>query len=326
MAFRESMEAMTPLSANARSELASAFPPEGFKEFVSPRVDRLGFLAGRLEAAGVPHSVLEMAGSRNLILRFPTRAYSGKYRVKCLSAHYDRDPRSPGANDNSAACFQLLEFAVALHASKAVHDCMFVFTDNEEMAAAAGSRAQGSFAIAEGWRRLKLDPPWVFSFDCTGRGEVPVLSLSAYSAYSLPGRGGPRAPALERLDPLQAWTQAFLERLLPGSWALLPTPYSDNLGYLMGGLPAVALTMLPREEAVSFGKALAENPILEHILLKREFRTVAGKRMLDRALPGTWLRLHGKRDDVFSLEPRSFAVMRDLLGALAAVRIPLRGV
>jgi len=316
---------MTALPANHDMSDPNAFPPEGFEEFTLPRADRLGFIARRLTASGVPHSILEMAGSRNLIVRFPARAYSGSYRVKCVSAHYDRDPRSPGANDNSAACFQLLEFAAALAASEAVHDCMLAFTDNEEMAAEAGSQAQGSFAIAEGWRRLKLDPPWVFSFDCTGRGEVPVLSLSAYSAFSLPGRGGPRVPALERLDPLQAWTQAFLERLMPGRWGLLPTPYSDNLGYLMGGLPAVAITMLPREEAAAFGKALAENPILEHILLKREFRTATGKRMLDRALPGTWLRLHGKRDDKASLEPRSFAVMRDLLGALAAVRIPLRG-
>lgn len=316
---------MPSLSAGRGAPGPLAFPPEGFSEFISPGADRLGFLSRRLADSGVPHSVLDMAGSRNLIVRFPARAYSGKYRVKCVSAHYDRDPRSPGANDNSAACFQLLEFAAALGASGSVHDCMFAFTDNEEMAADSGSRAQGSFAIAEGWRRLKLEAPWVFSFDCTGRGDVPVLSLSAYSAYSLPGKGGPRAPALERLDPLQAWTQAFLERLMPGSWTLLPTPYSDNLGYLMGGLPAVALTMLPREEACAFGKALAENPILEHILLKREFRTAAGKRMLDRALPGTWTRLHGKRDDASSLEPRSFAAMRDLLGALAAVRIPLRG-
>lgn len=298
------------------------FPPEGFADFIAPGADRLGFLSDRLSVAGVPHSVLEMAGSRNLIVRFPASAYSGKYRVKCLSAHYDRAPRSPGANDNSAACFQLLSFASELARRPGAHDCMMAFTDNEEMAASSGSRAQGSFAIAEGWRRLKLEPPWIFSFDCTGRGDTPVLSLSAYSAFSLPGRGRTRPPAIELLDPLQTWTQGFLERAAPGAWALLPTPYSDNLGYLMGGLPAAALTMLPRAEALSFGKALAENPVLEHILLKREFRTATGKRMLDEVLPATWTRLHGKKDDPSSLEPESFAVMRKLLGGLADARLP----
>jgi hypothetical protein len=198
---------------------------------------------------------------------------------------------------------------------------MFAFTDNEELAAGRGSQAQGSFAIAEGWRRLKLDLPWVFSLDCTGRGDVLVLSQSAYSAFSLPGHR-PASPALELLDPIQRWTEEFLSRARPGGWARLPTPYSDNLGYLMGGLPAVALTLLPRREAEVYARALAENPILEHILLKKEFRTATGKRMLDEVLPGTWLRLHGRRDDLSSLEEGSFPAMRGFLAALAAARIP----
>jgi hypothetical protein len=41
-------------------------------------------------------------------------------------------------------------------------------------------------------------------------------------------------------------------------------------------------------------------------------------------LPGTWLRLHGKKDDAASIEPRAFIAMRDLLDALAAARIPVR--
>ncbi len=306
----------------------AVFPPEGFLEFIAPGADRLAFLVARLEALGLKPSVLDMAGSRNLILRFPPNAYSGSYRVKCFSAHYDRHSGSPGANDNSAACFQLLEFAASLAQApqaqgpqaQVPHDCMLAFTDNEELAAGSGSRAQGSFAIAEGWRRLKLDPPWVFSFDCTGRGSLPVLSQSAYSAYSLPGRNKP-PPILERLDPIQSWTSSFLHRIMPGDFASLPTPYSDNLGYLMGGLPAVALTLLPREEADIYSQALAENPILEHILLKREFRTETGSRMLEEVLPETWLRLHSGGDDLESLDEGAFRLMRSLLSHLAAARI-----
>jgi hypothetical protein len=303
---------------------ARRFPPPGFGEFIAPGADRLAFIVSRLETARVPHSVLSMAGSRNVIVRYGKHAYSGR-REKCLSAHYDRHPGSPGANDNSAACFQLLSFAEELLGFRGAHDCMIAFTDNEEMAGKGRSSAQGSFAIAEGFRRSGLPGPWAFAFDCTGRGGLPVLSSSIFSPLPrspLPGGLETAGTFKRRVLPLHRFTAGILDAAFPGSWLSLPTPYSENLGYITGGLAAVALTFLPRAESLAFARALAENPLIEHILLRNEFRTVEGRRILDAAMPATWKLIHGKGDSPATLDAESFVTMRTLLGAIASARTP----
>jgi hypothetical protein len=300
------------------------FPPAGFGEFIAPGADRLAFIVSRLEAARVPHSVLSMAGSRNVIARYGKDAYSGR-RVKCLSAHYDRHPGSPGANDNSAACFQLLSFAEELLGFRGAHDCMIAFTDNEEMAGKGKSTAQGSFAIAEGFRRSGLPGPWAFVLDCTGRGGVPVLSSSIFSPplrAPVPGRAEPGGSFKRRILPLHRFAAGILDAVFPGAWLSLPTPYSDNLGYLTGGLAAVAVTFLPRAESIAYARALAENPLIEHILLRNEFRTPEGRRILDAAMPETWKLIHGKGDSPAAIDAESFMTMRTLLGAIATARTP----
>ncbi len=320
--------------------MESYLPPD-FASFIAPGADRLAYVVSRLEAARVPHTVLSMAGSRNVLVRYGKGAYSGR-RVKCLSAHYDRHPGSPGANDNSAACCQLLSFAEELLAFRGPHDCMIAFTDNEEMMGKGRSSAQGSFALAEGFLRGGLGRPWAFTFDCTGRGSVPVLSSSVFSS-PLPGGGpgaaagpAPRAGAAHgrrgeaapgasfrrRIAPLHRFTASILEDAFRGSWLSLPTPYSDNLGYLTGGLAAVAVTFLPRAEAVAYARALAENPLIEHILLRSEFRTREGERILAAATPRTWKLIHGKNDSPESLDADAFKAMRALLGAIASARTP----
>lgn len=300
---------------------------QALAEFTAPGVDRLSWLKEKLDSGGVPCTVLDMAGSRNLLVRYGRHAYSGR-RQKCLAAHYDRHPGSPGANDNSAACLQLLELALSLNHGGAKHDCIIVFTDNEELAAGKGMLAQGAFALAEGFRRLGVDKPWVFCFDCTGRGDRIILSTASELAFSAPVSArsqlgpGPGAPALERLKPVREWTASWLGKLFPASFESLPTPHSDGLGFLMGGLPAVTLTLLPAIEAQAFRAALSEHPALADILLRKEYRSPAGNRLLDAALPDSWKRLHSKRDDIASLDAGAFTSMRSLLQSLAMARLP----
>jgi len=311
-----------------------SFPPEGLAAFLEPRADRLGIIISRLEGVGLEPKLLSMAGSRNVLIRYPAKAYSGR-RVKCLSAHYDRQPGTPGANDNSAACFQLLDLAIALRDYPGAHDCMIAFTDNEELSGRRRSSSQGSFAIAEGFRRAGLPEPWVFTFDCTGRGSVPILSSSPLTPPA-PSRTGGRQPdyagegrgtgAFERrLLPLQRFAATILEERFPAGWLHLPTPYSDNLGYLTGGLAAVAITLLPREEASAYARALAASPVLEHILLRKEFRTPEGERLLAEAMPPTWRMIHGTADSLESLDEGAFRAMDMVLDAIASARTPHPG-
>lgn len=259
-----------------------------------------------------------MAGSRNVLVRYQDSAYDPRYRLKCISAHYDRDARSPGANDNSAACLQLLALARRLATAGFAHNCVLVFSDNEECGG-KNAASQGSFALAWGIRRIRKDKPWVFSLDCTGRGEVPILS-------SPQTRLRPRKPQSASADPglfaLHSWISSYLDALYGSAWACLPTLYSDNYGYILGGLAAAAITLLPREEVELFRRGIAENPVIVDVLLTREFRTDQGRRMLDAYLPASWKLLHGPGDSLASLDPASFPVMARLLDALACAGIP----
>jgi hypothetical protein len=299
------------------------FPPQGFLEFIAPETNRLGFILRYLRGLGLRPEVQESGRARNVFVRFASaagRAVDYGSRPLCLSAHYDRERRTPGANDNSAACFELLDFCARLVEAPPAAEILVAFTDAEEAASSGGYQAQGSFAFgALLVNELKLEP-WVFSLDCCGRGDCLILSSAPYSAFTTNGKP-PSIPLLRRLDPPQEWTRAFLGAQFPGAWFEFPTPYSETLGYLAAGVGAVALSTLPKDEALAYKSALAENPIIEHILLKREFRTEAGQSLLRKSLPETWRRLHGNADTPESLDPEAFSLMRRTLEKLKNARL-----
>ena len=56
-------------------------------------------------------------------------------------------------------------------------------------------------------------------------------------------------PFAKRFALLFERTQNILREASPQKWMTLPVPYSDNAGFLACGIPAVAITMLPKEEA-----------------------------------------------------------------------------
>src|SRR5512133_707767 len=97
-----------------------------FGAFLAPDLDRCAFISAWLRAREIRHSVVELAGKRHIVVRFADDAYDPRFRMKTLVAHYDRSecPEGPkwpqgnqcssGANDNSAACFQLMLFAERL--------------------------------------------------------------------------------------------------------------------------------------------------------------------------------------------------------------------
>ncbi len=75
----------------------------------------------------------------NLVARIPGTDNTGAI---ALVAHYDTDPPTPGANDNSAAVGALLETARALRAGAPLqNDVLLLFTDGEEPGPRYGSTA-----------------------------------------------------------------------------------------------------------------------------------------------------------------------------------------
>ena len=153
------------------------------EDFLAPGIDRGAFIGGWLSERDIAHSVIELAGKRHIIVNFPTGSNDPERRMKTLVAHYDRAERTPGANDNSAACFQLMLLAERLRNGRTLterrspiaHNVRIFFTDGEEAAGTCGITGQGSFALGEGLRKLGISDD-VYVFDACGRGDtiVPV--------------------------------------------------------------------------------------------------------------------------------------------------------
>ena len=90
------------------------FLPEEFSGFISPQCNRLNFIRSWLSSKGVGSAEISIDGKNHILVQFEKSAYNPKFRIKTVIAHYDRVEGSPGANDNSAAVWQIMNWAVQL--------------------------------------------------------------------------------------------------------------------------------------------------------------------------------------------------------------------
>lgn len=290
-------------------------PSPRFLDFIANDADRFAVLRAILEERGLSPSVAELSGARHLIV-----APSGLVRnrggkgLTVLVAHYDRAEKSPGANDNSAAVFQLIEAAAALKAD-GKKGWLAIFTDREEAAGEAGARGQGSFALAEGFKSLSLDQAEFFIFDACGRGDTIIIS-TAVDLFLQDSEGSGSARARDavrslRRRALDAGRERSISRIM-----LAPTPFSDDAGFLAAGLAAQTVTVLPACEAASLATALRQRPRLAASLISREARASGAGVAVRGATPETWKLLHGPRDDIASLTAASFPLVVAFASAL----------
>src|SRR5574344_592036 len=290
--------------------------PEHFSEYIAPDCDRCSFIQPYLQAAGVSTAVLPVDGKNHVYVTFPPSQYNPQFRIKTVIAHYDRAPNSPGANDNSAADFCLMDWAKRLVLRPDFHNVRLLFTDGEELGA-NGVEEQGAFSLASLFRRLGIMNDDVYVFDCVGRGTIPVLGKT----QDVPG-----APYAfrKRLADLESRTEDLLRNAGCGRWLTLPLPYSDNAGFIACGIPAVALTMLPEDDADAYLAELMKEKniagfVMNHELPDQTDRAKAMQEMLRlrKQLPQSWRLFHTPSDSEYSLTPESFAVMAQLLDSLA---------
>ena len=133
-------------------------------------------------------------------------------------------------------------------------------------------------------------------------------------------------------------------------------PYGDNAGFLACGIPAVALTVLPADEAAvymrqlqkdrDFAQAVMNRGVAAHGAgflsaglsagsgtekkitaalspaeeLRKKGIDPAQALLLSEKLPRTWRLMHTMLDDEASLTPQSFALMERFLNLLALSR------
>jgi hypothetical protein len=114
-------------------------PYHRFPDFLAPAADRYKILGELLEELEFGYSsiVLGSSGGRRLRHFFvlPQRGQSflpGEYPAIALVAHYDRVAGSPGANDNSAAVFMLLEAGLKMR-EEGLRNWLIIFTDRKSV-------------------------------------------------------------------------------------------------------------------------------------------------------------------------------------------------
>ncbi|MGP1510324.1 MAG: M28 family peptidase [Treponema lecithinolyticum] len=368
-------------------------PPE-FRQFIAPECDRRVFLQNWLTAEGIPFTPVVTGESVHLYVNFPSTAYNPLFKVKTILVHYDRALGAdgsfitPGANDNSAAVYQVLCLAKrllsgSLALSGGVHNVRIFFTDGEELggvpcsastgtgsevstvrivscspafasnsaaggfygarSVSSGAKAQGAFALASLFKKLGIEHDDVYVVDGCGRGEVLTVSTA--------GKDSPASASfVRRFNALFEHTCALAKQASLNKWISVPVPYSDNAGFLASGIPAVAVTMLPSDEASvymrqlqkdkTFARSVMTHGVAAHGAgflsssssagLSSAAATVEKLRkagidpaealLLSEKLPRTWRIMHTEFDNEACLTMQSFKIMERFLDLLALSR------
>jgi hypothetical protein len=268
-----------------------------FREFIAPGADRLGILMSFLEEARLPHRTAEIAGNRHVFVFPGGHGTTGPSRP-VLIAHYDRVAGSPGANDNSAAVFILLETVMKLREKKN-ENWLAIFTDKEELAGGEGIREQGSYTLAKSLREAGLGESRFYIFDACGAGDTLVISTTAdHLMKDEEGMG--IAKARRQVQSLRNRALEASRRLVMEKVLLAPTPFSDDAGFLRAGIAAQTVTVLPAGEAARLA-ALRHKSGFAEALVSRD----AAPRF-SRLIPETWRTLNGPADSFLRLTPENF--------------------
>ena len=296
------------------------FNSDSFQKYIASDCDRLSFLQNYLSERGVSSSVIPLGEKKHLYVNFPSTAYNPMFKIKTIISHYDRVAGSPGANDNSLANFALADFASTLCKSRQVHNVRIFFTDGEELGA-EGVSSQGAFALADLFRKLGIVNDDVYVFDACGRGEVAILARAGLDSKSA-------GQFKKKFLDLYERTQNLLRKSMPNSWMTLPVPYSDNAGFLACGIPAVAITFLPKDEVSFYYSNLMADKNLEKAVMncridsepKNATDLSIQKFKYIEKMPKTWRLFHTEYDNYLSLTSESYALIKKILMQIAEAK------
>jgi len=282
-------------------------PYNHFKDFISPGADRFGLICSILDEYSLYQKALDIEGKRHIAVPVGCPSISGLQNgsitgTLIFTAHYDRAPQSPGANDNGAAVFQLLETAKRIAVQRGAANgrpVLFIFTDGEELVTGESLTSQGSYSLGLYLKQNGLGNSNIFTFDACGTGDTLIISAAADHLLKKESGAGVEAARrnvqLLRQKALEAARMARLEKVL-----LLPTPFSEDAGFLLAGMTAQTITMLPQNEA-----ALVRGDLPSRQNTDR------------RLIPETWRSLNGPADSPLRLTPKHWKRVSAFAEALA---------
>ena len=293
--------------ASDHREWTRVAPYQRFFDFIALDADRYQVLLETAESLELNFTVISIEGKRHVFVYPPAHRqkalipFRGQ-RPVILCAHYDRVEGSQGANDNSAAVFQLLKAALKL--GKDETDCwIIIFTDKEELRAGETVREQGSFSLAEKLRDWGLGGAQVYIFDACGTGDTLVISKT--TDYLLKASGGKGAYKAQRhIAGLRNRALDAAHYLRLRNTLTLSTPFSDDAGFLKAGFPAQTITMLPSAESNPFAAFLRRRPDFAELLLNGSAQTSPDRQQI----PETWRCLNTPADTYVRLTPQHFDI------------------
>jgi len=280
---------------------------EELQQFCSEDANRKEILEKSLNRREIPYKVMPIGESRHIALPPPNPAKMDRqYYCVTLISHYDRVRGTPGANDNGACIFQLMQHWEEIRKLGWRHRTQIIFTDREELTGNMKPTDQGSWLLARCFKRLKVQNFLFVVLDMCGIGNTPVWG------YSL------RKSGMKLVDNSISSTYKALEGFLKNysnglDFGVNPM-FSDDLGLLLGGYPAIQLSILPRDEASYLARQC--RPI------KANPDRFAGSRQRIE-LPKTWEASHGPNDSIDTLNHDAFRLMARILRDLARYRFPL---
>ncbi|RKX96382.1 MAG: hypothetical protein DRZ90_08945 [Spirochaetes bacterium] len=278
--------------------------------FCRDDADRFELLVSSLKRREIPFEIIPLEGARHIALPVPNASkMDGEYFRVTLVAHYDRVPGTPGANDNAAAVFQLLNHWEEINRLGWHHRTQILFTDREELTGDMTATDQGSWLLAKHLKRLGTKNILFFVLDMCGIGDTPVWGRSVRKAGGL--------PAGDSMSRSYHVMEGFLKRFTRGDNFGMNPMFSDDLGLLLGGFPAVQLSLLPRKQAEVLARRYSSNP---H---EADPETPARAREeISTDLPPAWKNNHGPDDSPETLDAGAFNLISRLLRDLARYRFP----
>ena len=287
------------------------FLPLEFAEFLKPNCNRFEYLKSWITKLEIPFTVLPIESKNHIFINFPKSCYSPLFKTKTLLVHYDRVENTPGANDNSAAVCQVLLWAKKIYNSPIVHNLRIIFTDGEELGC---TKDQGAYGIASLYKKLGISQDEVFVLDGCGRGDILVVSTAG---KNLKIKGNYQSA----FEALYNKAISLATKTSPNKWITIPVPYGDNAGFIACGIPAVAITVLPAEEATVYMRQLQKEKTFSRTVLDRKVGTKfseKAKNLIEKEkLPWTWRSMHTSYDDIPILSQEAFILMDRFLDNLA---------
>jgi len=289
---------------------ARASPYDRFFDFIAPDVDRFDVLFKHIEKLDLNSVVIPIEGNRHFFIFpkgkivKPSAGGSFPFRKESpviLTAHYDRVPDSPGANDNSAAVFQLLDAALQLGKLGADY-WIVIFTDKEELQNGEGIQKQGSYSLAKKLRGMGLSNARIFNFDACGTGDTFVFSSTVDYLIKKNERSG-LSRAQQTINLLRKKAFDTARRIRISKALSVPIPFSADAGFLQGGLPVQTITILPSAEARALDALLRTRPDFTDSLISGSANNTAARPLV----PETWRCLNSPSDTHLRLTPQHYA-------------------